>query len=116
MEKLLEVLDKSGLEIDKVIERFAGSEDMTANFLVKFVEDDSYQKGIDCLATKQYDDVLMAIHTLKGVSGNLGMMKLFDLCQVVVDKIRAKDYDLKADMDNITNEYKRIVKIINENK
>ena len=60
--------------------RFCGNEVLYFRFLRRFPEDPSY--GMMELALKQerYADAATACHTLKGVSGNLGLVPLYDAC------------------------------------
>lgn len=86
-----EMLEKAGVEVEKSLHRFLDNEELYRRFLIRFLEDDTFQK---IGAARKADDpreMELAAHTLKGVAGNLGMAPLYACCREVVEKLRGGD-------------------------
>lgn len=77
---------------DEVLERFSGNQEFLEMFIQKFPEDETIQAVKDACKTEDWERILLAVHTLKGTSGNFGFEALFNACSKVVAAIRAKDY------------------------
>ena len=87
-ETLQERLTQCGVPVADTLARFCGNEALYFRFLRRFPEDPSY--GVMELALEQgrYADAAVACHTLKGVSGNLGLMPLYDACVACMPCLR----------------------------
>lgn len=104
----------AGINVDDALTRFMGNESMFERFIGKFPSDVNYQKLKDALAANDAEAALAASHTLKGVSGNFSMTKLFDLLTAQVKAFRDGDFDAaKAMMEDITASYDKITAAIN---
>ena len=85
-------LNNIGIDTEGALQRFAGNSAMYQKFLLKFPQDENYGKIAPALSRGDWDAALTAAHTLKGVSGNLGMNRLFRACSNVVTLLRTADY------------------------
>lgn len=83
----------ASIDYEKGLKQFAGKEAIYVKYLNKFGEDIHYEQAVKAMENKDYDEVLKALHALKGIAGTLGMMKLFDVCTNIVNAIRENDYD-----------------------
>ena len=92
-ETLIARLKEAGMDTDAALRRFVGSAELYGKFLNKFPEDENFSRIAPALEKNDYEAVLTAAHTLKGVSGNLGMTRLFNACSHTVALIRAEKYD-----------------------
>ena len=105
----------AGIDIADALDRFMGNENMLERFLGKFVADQNYQKLLTALEANDAEGALAAAHTLKGVSGNLSMKRLFELLSEQVKAFRDGDFEgAKAMMGSITDVYNMITVAINE--
>lgn len=52
------------------------SDRLIQKFVLKFVDDSSYQLLLDSMASQNYEDAFRAAHTIKGVCQNLSIDKL----------------------------------------
>ena len=67
------------------------------------------------VAEQDAKKALSAVHTLKGVSANLGLTKLFEICSTMVIKFRAEDFENAfACFDEVKKQYDEIICIINK--
>ncbi|MCF0107483.1 MAG: Hpt domain-containing protein [Bacilli bacterium] len=98
---------------EDMLNRFASPERIT-KYVKMFSADDSFSQLESALSEKNYELAFRMVHTLKGVSANLGFMKLFDKSVVLTELLRAKQYDadLLTPFNNIKTEYKKIVELI----
>ena len=84
---LQECYEKMGGDYAEVFARLA-KEERIAKYVVKFLEDPTYQ--MLCEARESGDDkaVFLTIHTLKGVSQNLGFGRLYEASYEMTEAVR----------------------------
>ncbi len=84
---LQECYEKMGGDYAEVSARLTKDERI-AKYVVKFLEDPTYQ--MLCEAREAGDDkaVFLAIHTLKGVSQNLGFGRLYEASYEMTEAVR----------------------------
>lgn len=76
MDKFVQTeLEGAGVNVEETLRRFMNNEMLMIKFLRKFVDDENMNKLRTLIADKHYNEVLPVAHTLKGVSGNLGLIK-----------------------------------------
>lgn len=74
---VLEAMRAYGMDVDATIERYGGNEDLLLKHIRRFPSDASFTALMQAMETEQREAVKVACHTLKGVSGNLGLTPLF---------------------------------------
>lgn len=89
--KTVAALKAAGVDTEGALNRFCGNTALYERFLLKFPEDGNFGLIAPALAAGDLDAVLRAAHTLKGVSGNLGLTRLYGACSETVALIRAGD-------------------------
>lgn len=87
-----EVLAAGGIDVDDALGRLMGNEKLLARLLGKFLDDTSYQRFLDAVAADDAEAGLEAAHALKGVSGNLSMVRVHELTTRACELIRAGDW------------------------
>ena len=86
-----EKLKAYGVDYENAVKRFAGNEALYERFL-----------------KKRYEDVLEAVHALKGVAGTLGMTELFQAASEVVASIRKNEIShLQEQMAKVHTEFEK---------
>ena len=91
------------------------NEERYEGFLKSFLEDGNYRALVEAVEEHDCKKAFTAAHTLKGVSGNLALSKLFEVVQVQVEYFRQNKFDNGAlMMDKVTQEYNNIVGVIKE--
>lgn len=107
-----------GINLDITLDRFMGNEVMYVKFLSKFVQDNTYDNLQKALNEKDYERAMGFAHTLKGITGNLGMDVLAFQFNELVKEFRIQNYDFQMindKMDEIDNEYKKHCSVISQN-
>lgn len=89
--KLLIALQSAGVDTEGALRRFAGNSALYERFLLRFPADENFDKIGKAMEGEDWETMLAAAHTLKGVSGNLGMNRLFEACSHTVTFLRQED-------------------------
>ncbi len=88
---LLTTLHDLGMDTEAALRRFAGNTGLYQRFLLKFLEDETMEAVRAAVESENWEAMLMAAHTLKGVAGNLGLNPIFDACAMIVTSLRNGD-------------------------
>lgn len=89
------------------------NEMLMIKFLRKFVDDENMNKLRTLIADKHYNEVLPVAHTLKGVSGNLGLIKLYEIFSRMCQDCRNDQYeDLDGLFAQAEANYSKVVEAI----
>lgn len=108
-----EMLKQVGINTDSAIKRFMGNEALYIKMLRKFLADDTFASLVQAVSQRCGESALSASHTLKGISGNLSMDRLFELFSQQVVLMRADKWDEAYSMMTEINEnYAKIVKTL----
>ena len=110
-----EQLQSAGIDVDRTLERLAGNEILLKHFLQKFLTTPYYEKLITSIKEGDMTAALAASHALKGVSGNLSMIILYELLSSQVTALRLKDWEKAVGMmPKIIDAYVKITRAIEE--
>lgn len=105
---------KAGIDTDAGVERFMGNDALYEKFLQKFRDDKSYPELISALSLNNCDAAFTAAHTLKGVSGNLSLVRLYTLSAEITEHLRAGNISAAKSMaDNISEAYNDVLSFLN---
>lgn len=89
-EPMLVELEEKGNRIGELFKRFAGNEAICVKLVKKFPQDENYEKYLAEIKVQDYKNAEQSVHTLKGVASNLGLTKVADVTQLIVDEIRGE--------------------------
>ena len=81
-----------------VYARLSKNERIIKKFVLKFLEDGSYDLLVRSLEEKNYREAFRAAHTMKGICQNLSFTKLYQSSHAITEALRTKDYDLAAQL------------------
>jgi HPt (histidine-containing phosphotransfer) domain-containing protein len=110
---LIDDLRQAGVDTVTALNRFMDNKEMYEHFLLKFPADDNFSKIKPAFESKNYEEALAATHTIKGVSGNLGMDRLYKATSNTVTLIRESKYaEAEASYQEIKDSYEEVVNII----
>lgn len=90
MGDFMEIFEAYGGDYRFTMGRFMNNEALYLKFLDMLFEDENLGKLGTALEQQDYEAAFTAAHTLKGVSGNMGLTPLFDAVCVLVESIRYK--------------------------
>lgn len=113
MNDICKKLKEIGVDVDQVVNRLGGNESLYLKICIQFLQDKSFQQFNQAVTTKDYPNAEIWIHTLKGVSANLGFVNMELLCSTILDKLKTKEYHLLAeDITCLIIEYRTIISIL----
>lgn len=86
------VLSNYGIDYDSAVERFMGNHRLYERLLTEFVYENDFNKAAKALETGKYDEAYSYMHTMKGITGNLSMVSLYENCCKMVELLVKKEY------------------------
>ena len=98
---------KLGGDYEDVVKRLMGDV-LVERFMLKFLDDGSYQELVNALKEGRDEDAFRAAHTLKGVCLNLGFDNLYPSSKDLTELLRAGSMDGYEDLfAEVEKEYNR---------
>lgn len=79
----------AGVDVKDMMARFMDNEKLAKMIVTKFIQDQTYHQLCQAIAEGDMKGAEFACHTLKGITGNLSLKKLFDLFQEQLRLFRA---------------------------
>lgn len=104
---LQEIASQFSINYEEAVLRFGGSETLYCRFLNKFLQDNTYEMLVKAVIAENYDLIEQQAHTLKGVAANLGLQKLSEASNCLVQAVRAET-TLTPFFAVVQKEYQRI--------
>jgi len=112
-EAIKQELIDNGADVAGAIARMANNEGLFVRILLKFLDDKSFENLKLHVAEKNYEEIYKDAHTLKGVTSNLGLNKLTDASNVILNKVREENTEgLEEDLENVKQAYEMYQGII----
>ena len=97
-------------------EKRLSSEALIRRFLTKFLDDGSFSQLCIAMEEGDRDKAFRAAHTLKGVSGNLSLSRLYLSVSQLTDVLRYESECIPADaaplLEEVTRDYRLTVNAI----
>ncbi len=111
---LQECYEKMGGDYAEVLERLV-SEERIAKYVVKFLEDPTYKTLCEVKTAGDDESVFLQIHTLKGVSQNLGFGNLYRASYKMTEAVRGGKTLLEESLfDAVTEAYLETISVIKQ--
>ena len=79
---------QAGISFDDLLSHCIGNRDLAMRMLKKFGNDKSFHQLAEAMGSGDLDAAFKAAHALKGVSGNLGMTRLYEADCLLTDALR----------------------------
>ncbi len=115
-EKTKQILESSGINVEEFFGRVMGNEPLMLKLLRIFLKDETYKALKAAVENGDREKALEASHSLKGMTGNISAVRLFDLFSQQVALMREDKWDLAfAMMPEISNEYEYLTSAISGN-
>lgn len=83
-----EKLAAGGIDYDGGVARMMGNTELYEKFLKMFLQDNSFAALEKAMDEENYAQAFLEAHTLKGVTGNLSMQKLYEYLVDFVNMLR----------------------------
>jgi HPt (histidine-containing phosphotransfer) domain-containing protein len=111
--EILKNLQNNNIDTQSALERFLDNKEMYIKFIKQFSFDPSFNQIEEYITDKNWEQAFELAHSLKGVTGNLGMTALFDAFSKISVAYRNKNY---SEMERLyfetKKEYINICKLI----
>lgn len=112
-QEIKEALKAAGVNIEEALSRLMNNEMLLKRLLLKFKDDKNFEGLKQAVSEKRYEDAFHCAHTLKGVAGNLGLVKLMDVDAVIVEKLRSQNFEnLETELENVQEAYTQVMDVI----
>ena len=109
-----ELLKNYGMDIDSTLARFANNEGLMMRFLLGFPKDPTMQSLRDAVAAGDREAMKVAAHSLKGLTGNLGLTPLFEASTLLMNTLRQTEDDVTDLYTNTSTQYDLTVAMIEQ--
>ena len=107
---------KFGGDFDEVLGRLR-REETVQKFAFKFLDDKSFSLFESSIGSKDYEDALRAVHTLKGICQNLSFTRLFESSSLVTNALKENDWNKAVDMmPKLSKDYYVTINVIKDFK
>ncbi len=114
--EIKQIFKENGIDVYESIDRLMGMEDLYDSLILEFLEDENFDTMKRYLEEGDAASAFNAAHALKGVAGNLGMVKFYHKFHPVVEMLRRGELDeASKEIKGIELEYRNIKRLIKEN-
>lgn len=98
---------------EHMLQRMMGNECLIRKFLKKFIQDGTYEELKQAMELKDCDGVFRAAHTLKGITGNLGLEPLYKESSELTELTRYGDMrQADESFERFKEQYEKILQKI----
>lgn len=102
-----------GVDVDKALDRFMGSEALYEKFLLKFVQDRSFQKMVGFVNAGDIPQAFMQAHTMKGIAANLELGYLLEVLVPITEQLRHGELErIPEEQEDLEIRYNKLCTII----
>ena len=89
----MQILQAAGIDVEGALSRLMNNEGFFLKMLGKFLEDKTYASLESAYEARDMETLRQAAHAEKGVSSNLGMVRLSELCGQLQHTLEGKGED-----------------------
>lgn len=109
MSKLIDNLKDYGVNVELTMARFVDDESLFEHCLSMFFEGKEFAQLESALSAKDWVSAFDAAHTIKGLSGNLGLTPLYDKVCALVEPLRHNETsNVDALYADVSEEMKKV--------
>jgi len=111
---ILKLVD-SGINYEEGLERFLGNHEMYERMLIVFINDENFKNAKKNIKNKNYRALFGCMHEIKGMSGNLSLISLYNEASDFLCCLKNEKFELLDEAFlKFEAEYLRIVSCIKE--
>ena len=92
------LLEESGFDVEGTMKRFLNNDALYMKCLKKFLDDESFMKLKTAYEDGNCEEAFKAAHTMKGFVSNLGINRLYDAINPMVEKLRVGNMDIAEEL------------------
>lgn len=102
--------------------RRMGMERLLQKFMLKFLDDKSFEELCNSMEQKNYEEAFRAAHTLKGLCLNLGFKTLAESSSNLTEALRSQNFEesqlaeIMKMLEQVKRDYEMTVSVITEFK
>ena len=113
MDDFQRIFEAYGADYQGTLGRFMGNRKMYMKFLGMLFQDENLSKLGNALEQGDMTSAFEAAHTLKGVTGNMGLTPLYDAVCTIVEPLRTREdrEDYTKMYENVRGQFKRAEKL-----
>lgn len=93
-----EKLAELGIDMEDALDRFAGNITLYKKLSLKYLDDTHLESYLAAMESSDYDEAYRHAHALKGVAGNLSLLRLYKLASEVCSALRANEIEQAAQL------------------
>lgn len=110
---LKEIYEKLNGDYEGVVARLM-KEERVEKYLRKFGAGDDYNGIADAIGNEDWETAFRNVHSLKGMSANLGLTQLFNASDVLCEELRGgkPDKDISDMLESVRKEYELTIETI----
>ena len=106
----LEFLREYGADVDEGLARCMNMESFYLGLVDSSLDDKYYDLLLNAVASGDLDEAFKAVHSLKGMAGNLSLTPLFKITSEMTELLRVKaDADYTAMAKAVEEEHKKLL-------
>lgn len=95
-------MEENGADVETTLKRFMGNETLYMKFIMKFLNDKSFDGIKETLEKKDYEEAFKHAHTLKGVTANLGLNPINSVVAEMAELLRGKSAE-EVNIEEVRN-------------
>lgn len=110
--KLIELSNEIEIDIKGSLARFGNMESFYVKYLKKFIEDRSFDSLTEGIEEGNKEKIKDGAHTLKGVTGNLGLTKLYNISIELMNVQALADEEITSLYGELKKELEKTKKVL----
>ncbi len=105
-----EMYSAIGSDYNEIAGRLMDNEAFIVKLVKKYEEDNNCERLEEALREEDYETAFDAVHSLKGLSANLGFTRLYKASFELTETLRAEKYDGVTDLSReVFNAHKEVI-------
>ena len=105
-----------GVDIEETLSRFVDDKDFYISCLHTFTKEDGFDFLDEAIKSENYSKAFEQAHSLKGLTGNLGLTPLYEAICILVESLRHQDHSqVRENYKNVLEKKCEFLKLMEDN-